>query len=107
MRIVKLEEQMKELQSEIDKERSKCAHTRVTYKMTASDGDPFSRDTYYNTVRCIDCKTVHRFCSDDDIMNYHMRGEIGSAYAIEESKYKVYLEVLAAINGTPVPPYPY
>ncbi|AGB06869.1 hypothetical protein [Vibrio phage VH7D] len=101
MRIVELEAQMKALQKEIDEERDKCRHTRVTYTIGSNDsGD-------WRDVRCIDCKTVHRFYSHVDILNYHMQREIGSDLSIEEEKYKIYLQVKAAIDGEPVPPYPY
>ncbi|ALP47201.1 hypothetical protein phiGrn1_0310 [Vibrio phage phi-Grn1] len=92
--VFELEAQIAELQHKLEQERSRCQHTRVAYELKSNTGnyDP-TCDCYWNEVKCIDCGTRMHFDSDDDNINYRLKGVIGSEARIQKSDYETYLKV--------------
>ncbi|AFN37422.1 hypothetical protein [Vibrio phage TCU_VP02_YC] len=93
-RVLELESQIAALQRELQDERNRCRHTRVTYEFKSNTGnyDPHS-DCYWNEVQCIDCGSRMHFDSDDDNDNYRLAGVIGSEGKVEKHDYETYLKV--------------
>ncbi len=93
-----LENQIRELERELHEERSRCHHTRVTYKEGAADGDPWSRDQYWKDIVCLDCGFKSHIDSDINPTDYNFRGALGSVLHVPNEKYAVYNEVKKLIE---------
>ncbi|AGN30249.1 hypothetical protein VPFG_00250 [Vibrio phage nt-1] len=93
-RIEELETQIRMLKDELNEERNRCHHTRITYEYKSNTGnyDP-TCDSYWVNVKCIDCNHRMTFDSDEDNTNYRMVGEIGSQGRVETHDYDTYLKV--------------